>query len=76
MLWRRVVVKPQELGVVGQFDYDADKRAGAPIDAALKHMGFSTKHGQALAVLSALKKFDSPFEYPDRENSANQQCAA
>jgi hypothetical protein len=37
--------------------YDADKRAGAPIDAALKHMGFSTKHGQALAVLSALKKF-------------------
>src|SRR6267154_1956827 len=37
--------------------YDADKRAGAPIDAALKRMGFSTKHGQALAVLSALKKF-------------------
>jgi hypothetical protein len=37
--------------------YHADKRAGAPIDAALKHMGFSTKHGQALAVLSALKKF-------------------
>jgi hypothetical protein len=37
--------------------YDADKRAGAPIDAALRHMGFSTKHGQALAVLSALRKF-------------------
>jgi len=37
--------------------YEADKRAGAPVDAALKHMGFSTKHGQALAVLSALKKF-------------------
>jgi hypothetical protein len=37
--------------------YDADKRAGAPIDAALKHMGFSTKHGQALTVLSALKKY-------------------
>ena len=38
--------------------YDADKKAGAPIDAALKHMGFSKRHGQAMAVLSALKKFD------------------
>jgi hypothetical protein len=37
--------------------FEADRRAGAPVDAALKHMGFSTKHGQALAVLSALKKF-------------------
>ncbi len=37
--------------------YEADKRTGAPVDAALKHMGFSTQHGQALAVLSALKKF-------------------
>ena len=37
--------------------YDADKRAGAPVDAALRHMGFSTKHGQALAVLSAVKKY-------------------
>jgi hypothetical protein len=37
--------------------YDADKRAGAPIDAALKHMGFSKRHGQAMGVLSALKKF-------------------
>ena len=37
--------------------YDADKKAGAPIDAALKHMGFSKRHGQAMAVLSALKKF-------------------
>ena len=37
--------------------YEADKRAGAPVDAALKHMGFGSKHGQALAVLSAVKKF-------------------
>jgi hypothetical protein len=38
--------------------YEADRKAGAPVDAALKHMGFSKRHGQAMAVLSALKKFD------------------
>jgi len=38
--------------------YDADKKAGAPIDAALSHMGFSKRHGQAMTVLSALKKFN------------------
>jgi hypothetical protein len=37
--------------------YDADKKAGAPIDSALKHMGFTSRHGKAMAVLSALKKF-------------------
>jgi hypothetical protein len=38
--------------------YDADKKAGAPIDAALGHMGFSKRHGQAMTILSALKKFN------------------
>ena len=37
--------------------YDADKRAGAPIDAALRHIGFNSRNGKALAVLSALRKF-------------------
>lgn len=37
--------------------YDADKRAGAPLDAALRHIGFNSRHGKALAVLSALRKF-------------------
>lgn len=37
--------------------YDADKRAGAPIDAALRHIGFTSRHGKALALISALRKF-------------------
>lgn len=37
--------------------YQADKKAGAPIDAALRHMGFNTRNGKAMVVLSALKKF-------------------
>ena len=37
--------------------YKADGRAGSPRAAALEHMGFSKAHGQALTVLSALKKF-------------------
>jgi hypothetical protein len=37
--------------------HDADRRAGALVDAALTHMGFSSRHGQAMTVLSALKKF-------------------
>lgn len=36
---------------------DADGRAGAPVEAAAKHIGFSGAHGSALVVLSALKKF-------------------
>jgi hypothetical protein len=34
-----------------------DGKAGAPIEAAAKHIGFSGAHGTARAVLSALKKF-------------------
>lgn len=37
--------------------YDADGKAGAPIETALKHIGFAKAHGQAHSVLSALKKF-------------------
>src|SRR5262245_12445221 len=37
--------------------WEADRKAGGPMDAGLKHSSFTTPHGQALAVLSALKKF-------------------
>ena len=37
--------------------YEADGRAGAPRDAALRHIGFASAHGQAMTVLSALMKF-------------------
>lgn len=37
--------------------YDADGTAGCSREAALKHIGFSSPHGQALAVFSALYKF-------------------
>jgi hypothetical protein len=37
--------------------YAADKKAGSPVDAALKHMGFSGPHGKAMVVLSALRKY-------------------
>jgi hypothetical protein len=37
--------------------YQADGRAGAPVESAVKHIGFSSKHGQAMSVLSALRKF-------------------
>jgi hypothetical protein len=37
--------------------YELDGRAGANPETAAKHIGFSTAHGQALSVLSALKKF-------------------
>ena len=36
---------------------DADGRAGSPVEAAAKHIGYSGPHGAALVVLSALKKF-------------------
>ncbi|SRR6266481_341977 len=37
--------------------YVVDGRGGAPTDMAAKHIGFASAHGQALSVLSALKKF-------------------
>ncbi|HUY91538.1 MAG TPA: hypothetical protein VMV10_22550 [Pirellulales bacterium] len=37
--------------------YDADKTAGSPVDAALKHMGYKSRSGPATAALGALKRF-------------------
>jgi hypothetical protein len=37
--------------------YEMDGKAGAPPETAAKHIGFATAHGQAMSVLSALKKF-------------------
>jgi hypothetical protein len=37
--------------------YDADGRPGAPMATAVKHFGFSGPHGQAMTIVSALKKF-------------------
>jgi len=37
--------------------YKVAGKAGAPPEIAVKHMGYSTAHGQALSALSALKKF-------------------
>jgi hypothetical protein len=37
--------------------YAADRKAGAPLEIALKHMGFSGKHGKSMMVASALKKY-------------------
>lgn len=37
--------------------YDADGKAGASSETAAKHIGYSTAHGEAYSVLSALKKF-------------------
>lgn len=37
--------------------YAADGRPGSTIEGALRHLGFSGSHGQAMTVLSALKKF-------------------
>ena len=36
---------------------DKDGKAGTPMEAAAKHIGFSGAHGTARTVLSALKKF-------------------
>jgi hypothetical protein len=55
-----------------RFLYEADRNAGAPIDAALKHMGFSTRHGQAMTVLSALKKFNLVEESSGRIKPTQQ----
>jgi hypothetical protein len=37
--------------------YTEDGKHGAPMQAALEHLGFSSMHGHARATLSALKKF-------------------
>ena len=37
--------------------YVADGRAGAPPNLAAKHIGFSSAHGSAMAVVAALKRF-------------------
>ena len=37
--------------------YETDGKAGAPPNLAVVHIGFASAHGQALAVLAALKKF-------------------
>jgi hypothetical protein len=36
---------------------EKDGKAGAPLEIAVSHMGFSSLHGQARAVISALRKF-------------------
>lgn len=41
---------------IGKF-YKIDGKAGAPPEIAVKHMGYSTAHGQAMSAMSALKKF-------------------
>lgn len=37
--------------------YDSEKKAGAPLEVAIKRIGFTVAHGSAMAVLAALKKF-------------------
>lgn len=37
--------------------YDKDKTAGAPTEAAIKHMGFNSKSGPAMATIASLRKF-------------------
>src|SRR5262245_11834843 len=37
--------------------YDADKTAGTPTDAALRHMGYKSRSGPALTTIAALKRF-------------------
>ena len=37
--------------------YDADKTAGSPMQAALKHMGYSAKSGPATKAVAALKRY-------------------
>jgi hypothetical protein len=47
---------PEAIERVSKF-YATDRKAGAPLEAALKHMGFSGKHGKSMMVVSALKKY-------------------
>lgn len=37
--------------------YQADGRAGSPMESAVRHFGFNRPHGTAMAVVSALKKY-------------------
>jgi hypothetical protein len=37
--------------------YKEDGRPGAPLEAAVKHLGYGSAHGQAMTIVSALKKF-------------------
>jgi hypothetical protein len=37
--------------------YNADKNAGSPIDAAVRHMGYKGRSGPANAALAALRRF-------------------
>src|SRR5262249_34937014 len=37
--------------------YKKDGRAGSLLEAAVKHFGFSSPHGQAMTIVSAMKKF-------------------
>jgi hypothetical protein len=50
------IALPEAIDRVAKF-YAADRKAGAPLEAALKHMGFSGKHGKSMMVASALKKY-------------------
>lgn len=50
------IALPEAIDRVTKF-YSADRKAGAPLEAALKHMGFSGKHGKSMMVASALKKY-------------------
>jgi hypothetical protein len=47
---------PAAIDRVGRL-YAADKKAGAPLDAAFRHMGFNGRNGKSSVVLSALKKY-------------------
>jgi hypothetical protein len=46
--------------------YRADGKGGAPLDAALPHIGYNTKNGSALKVVSALKKYGLVEDRSDR----------
>jgi len=37
--------------------YKADGAAGAPVNVAVKHIGYNSAHGQAMTVVSALQKY-------------------
>jgi hypothetical protein len=56
---------PEAVARVGAL-IEKDGKAGAPPDAAAKHIGFSGAHGTARTVLSALKKFGLTTEQRGR----------
>lgn len=50
------------VGLKGALDrtrkfYELDGKAGAPIETAARHIGYSAAHGEALSMLAALKSF-------------------